>query len=187
VTARSRLAVLMMFAHASIALAETGDAPIAEISVVLGGRAGSGTDDSLLLGGAVSLGWRWNTFRLGLSGRAFGSRSLQSFGFDAGAFASVDFFSLSIDHSLNAGAFVRLDVLLRGAPSLGRYGFVPLPSVGLRAAGFSVALAVGPEIALQLAGTGLLGVTGEVRVGFEFVEIAALAERLAAQKLALPP
>jgi hypothetical protein len=137
------------------------------------------------------LGWRWDWFRLGATASVYGSRSLQSLGVDAGLALSGDFVSLALDSTLTVEAFARLELLARGAPNLGRWGFVPLASVGLRAFGFSVALAGGPEIGLALgspgagAGVGAVGFTAEVRLGVELVELVGLGTRLGEQ--ATPP
>lgn len=67
---------------------------------------------------------------------------------------------------------------------------MPLASVGLRALGFSVALAAGPELGLALAspgsGSDAVGFTAEVRLGFELVELVGLGTRLGEQSTPPP-
>lgn len=116
----TRLGVLLLLAQASGAAAQaSSSAPWVELALVGGGRAGSGTDDSLLGGGSASLGWRWDWFRVGATATAYGSRSLKSLGVDAGLALSGDIDSVAIDSTLTVGAFARLELLARGRPTWG--------------------------------------------------------------------
>jgi hypothetical protein len=170
--------------------AAAGDAPralLAEVSLLGGGRTGSGTDDAVVAGGSLSAGVRLDAFRLGVVGRAMYSRSFGALGVDVGGYASWDFLSVLVDRTLSAGFFARLDLLARDAPALGRVGFVGLASVGLRAVGFSLSFALGPELGLQLGPGGGVGLSEELRVGVELLEVVALVRQLGEQSAPLPP
>jgi hypothetical protein len=155
--------------------------------VVGGGRGGAGTDDALLGGGRLFLGGSFTWFRFGVEGGVLYSRTFNPISVDFGAYASGDFFSLWLDPYLSLAGFIRLDLLARVVPSVGNAGFLPEASIGARVLGFSISLVAGTELGLALApNKPQVGGTGEVRIGFDFIEIVQLGKHLAAQKTPVP-
>jgi hypothetical protein len=182
-----RLLCLLVISGSLLARAESFDAPFLELGPTLGGRAWSGTDDSVLLGGHLSLGVRVDTVRFGVVGQALSTRTFDGLGLDLGAFVSWDFLSAAIDSRLSAGAFLRVDGSARYVPSQHQWGAVPMLSVGAHAGGLWLAFGAGPEIGLHLPGGPGWGFTGQVTLGVELFEAFWLCDRLGQQNTPLPP
>jgi hypothetical protein len=148
-----------------------------EVGTAVGARAGSGTDDSFVGGPSLGLGLHLGALSLGVEYRFLLSRSFAGAGFDVGPFAAYDILHVALDSAISLGLFARVDVLLRSVNSLSAVGVVPLGSVGIRAAGLSLALGAGPEIGLKIAGNEPLGVSGELRLGFDVMEFQSYCAR----------
>jgi hypothetical protein len=173
-----RLAWVMASTLSLTAGAAGFDAPVLELGPVLGARAWSGTDDSVLLGGHLTLGVRLDRVRFGVVGQALYARTFNGLGVDLGAFVSWDFVLVDLDSRLSAGAFLRLDGAARYLPSANEWGAVPRLSIGGHAGGYSISVGAGPELGLHLPGGSGWGFTADVRFGVELFEAVWLFERI---------
>lgn len=185
-SARFLFALVLLGASSSLA---GEDAFVANLSWFSGGRAGSGTTDSILYGGQASLGYRRAAWRVGAVARIGASRSYGSSpGYDLGGWGSVDLFSLWLDPQLALAVFLRIDGLARLVPSASSVGFVGYATAGLRVGGIELAYSGGPEIGLKLGPINdVAGGAFEFRIGVDVVELIHLIRHFCDAKRPQPP
>lgn len=186
---KARLLLFVLLASGPAIAAESYDGKLVlDVNGFIGGRAGSGTDDSILGGAMLSVGPRITAVRFGGVARIGASRSYSgSPGLDLGAFFSHDFFGLWLDPQLAIAAFWRIDAMARYLPRSGAIGFVSYAAIGLRALGFELAIAGGPELGLHLGSGNDAGFAFEFRIGLDIPEVVRFCQHMSDAKRDQPP
>ena len=184
-------AFLMVTAAAGGVLAQQSyDGPIVGATLSEGRRWGWGARPGATIGGFGFFGgWRFESIRVGFVEQNIWWEGSHGLVMDFGGFVGVDLASVWLDPQLSAALFGRIEPAARFKSNESAWALAPSFVFGGRAAGVEIGFVATPEywVSELPNNANKLGVDLQVRLGFEFVEVARFIQHINAANEPVTP
>jgi hypothetical protein len=180
---RALKAIVLVACAAAAERDARADGPEMGFDYLSGGRARSGTPDSLLFGGEAFLGYGWTAGGFGVDAHLLGSPPFGTAAVELGPYGYLNLVHIRLAPNLVLAVFTKVEALGRTATAIDSKGaFVPYVTGGLRVFGVELAAGGGLEV-----GNGPVGGDLVWKLGVDLCDFAHFVRSLNAGNTVPPP